>query len=293
MFTDCVVSTHCLEYQSLSFTCYFHIQSNGMTQQAIFSPFAPCDLATSFRIWSCQYMQFSNREMFKLEDLPFLKLTVRPCKQGFPKGKDCLPTAIFRGLHPWKLTWNLEIPELKRNIQEHHFPNLHFWVSAADFPGCILVLGSLQFTIVLVGFWSWIFPLGGLTGFVEHFCCWFCCVKSIHSCIYIFIYYYIFIHWLMYNVLIYVLSEWTSIIVSTGVAWCIWIIYCALCLIYLYGCGMMYLLQLVFAHGCQFLQLAPCRFGLLYDIIPNEDFWWSRGRSEGSVVSSSSDQGYV
>ena len=37
-------------------------------------------------------------------------------------------------VHPWKLTWNQKITQLKRKII---FQNLHFWVPAVSFPGCI------------------------------------------------------------------------------------------------------------------------------------------------------------
>ena len=36
-------------------------------------------------------------------------------------------------VHPWKLTWNLKTP----NWNGNHLPNLHFWVPAVSFPGCI------------------------------------------------------------------------------------------------------------------------------------------------------------
>ena len=39
-------------------------------------------------------------------------------------------------IHPEKLTWNLKITQLKRKIIFQTL-NLHFWVPAIDFPGCI------------------------------------------------------------------------------------------------------------------------------------------------------------
>ncbi len=38
-------------------------------------------------------------------------------------------------IHPWKLTWNLQIPQLKRNII---FQSSISWVQNVNFPGCIL-----------------------------------------------------------------------------------------------------------------------------------------------------------
>ncbi len=55
-------------------------------------------------------------------------------------------TILKGGIHPWNLTWNLKITQLKRRII---FRTLIFWVPAVHFPGCnssgiLLQLGCLH-----------------------------------------------------------------------------------------------------------------------------------------------------